>query len=151
MTCQHGKFRANVRVTSLEGVEGFTADITISCAECGEPFRFLGVEAGSSPHFPRVSVDGLELRAPIAPQGMPTRATKATFDVSSRPAYFPPVLTSTLPSGTKFYRVSSHDPSASGVSVVVSDGVIYCQSCGSANCIHAHMVGAHGGGKTKDA
>jgi hypothetical protein len=46
----------------------FSTEISVRCAVCGEPFRFLGVANGSSPHEPRVSI-GLELRAPIEPQG----------------------------------------------------------------------------------
>jgi hypothetical protein len=40
--------------------------LTICCADCGLPFLFLG-PAGVAFDRPSVSVDGHELRAPIAP------------------------------------------------------------------------------------
>jgi hypothetical protein len=72
MTCAHENFRANVAIGRLsreEGgpITGFTADVTVNCAECGLPFRFIGVAAGSHYSEPRVSIDGTELRAPIEP------------------------------------------------------------------------------------
>lgn len=72
MSCQHKNFRSKVgvgRLTEREGgpVRSFTADISITCGECGLPFRFIGLAAGSSPIEPRVSADGTELRAPIEP------------------------------------------------------------------------------------
>lgn len=72
MTCQHKAFKAVVGVTRLVEAEGaaakgFTADITVTCAECHLPFRFMGLPAGSHPQKPMVSADALELRAPIEP------------------------------------------------------------------------------------
>lgn len=87
MACQHENFRASVNVSRLtreEGapVTGYAADVTIACAGCGLPFRFVGLAAGNHHAEPRVSVDGTELRAPIEP---------ATHDV------FVPAASYTMP------------------------------------------------------
>lgn len=70
--CPHEDFMASVevnRLTSTEGgpVTGYSADIRVQCADCGEPFRWIGVEAGMMPDRPMVSVDETELHAPIRP------------------------------------------------------------------------------------
>lgn len=70
--CAHVNFKAKVavhRLTDKEGgpVTGYTADVQIECVECGLPFRFMGLAAGSHHSEPRVSVDATELRAPIEP------------------------------------------------------------------------------------
>lgn len=70
--CPHLNFRADVGVGRREAteggpVEGFMAEIRIGCADCGEPFRFIGVPAGLLAGQPCVSVDEMELRAPIRP------------------------------------------------------------------------------------
>ena len=70
--CEHRDFKAHVsvgRLTKTDGgpVTGYTADVKITCAECGLPFRFLGIPAGSHYAEPRVSIDGTELRAPLEP------------------------------------------------------------------------------------
>ena len=71
-TCAHSSFDAQCAVGRLTEVTdgpvtGYTIDVQVRCTDCGLPFRFLGVQAGSSPHAPRVSIDGHELRAPIEP------------------------------------------------------------------------------------
>lgn len=71
--CEHiGQFEAELKVTRLTDEEdgpvtGWTADIKLTCAECGEKFVWLG-PGGSRPDSPTVSVDGLELRAPCVPE-----------------------------------------------------------------------------------
>lgn len=70
--CDHMNFRAEVRVGRLTDTEGgrvtsYTANVRVECAECKLPFRFMGLPAGSHPTEPRVSVDAIELRAPIEP------------------------------------------------------------------------------------
>jgi hypothetical protein len=45
----------------------YSADIRIACTQCGEPFRWIGVQAGLKPGRPMVSVDETELRAPVRP------------------------------------------------------------------------------------
>jgi hypothetical protein len=58
------------RVTSRKDgpVIYYSADIRVSCV-CGELFEWVGVRAGLSPSHPCVSVDSIELRAPIRPSG----------------------------------------------------------------------------------
>lgn len=73
MPCPHEDFSANVEVNSITGsdedatVIAYNTSITVSCAQCGEPFRWTGVQAGSSPARPMCSADETELRAPIRP------------------------------------------------------------------------------------
>lgn len=70
--CPHMNFRSLTKINRLTAretgpVTGYTADITIECVDCGLPFRFRGLAAGSHYAEPRVSADGTELRAPIEP------------------------------------------------------------------------------------
>ena len=70
--CEHRQFRADVAVGRLSEAEGasitsYVAEVRVHCAECGLPFRFIGLAAGSHYAEPRVSIDGKELRAPIEP------------------------------------------------------------------------------------
>lgn len=70
--CPHFNFKADVRVGRLTEadeitIKAYTADVTIACADCGQPFRFLCSVAGSRPDQPTVSADALELRAPLEP------------------------------------------------------------------------------------
>lgn len=73
MTCEHHAFKTIARIGRLLAKEGdtaavaFTAELRITCVDCGEPFQFIGLPAGSSPVAPSVSVDGEEARMPIAP------------------------------------------------------------------------------------
>ena len=88
--CQHENFRANVKVGRLcheEGapVTGYTADVTVSCAGCGLPFRFIGLSAGYHHSEPRVSADGTELRAPIEPAEHVVFAPRASYMMPPRP------------------------------------------------------------------
>ncbi len=72
--CPHLHFTADVavnRVGEAETVDGlpcaYVADIRVVCAQCDEPFRWVGVRAGVSFNRPMVSVDETELRAPLRP------------------------------------------------------------------------------------
>lgn len=67
--CKHEEFAAAVRVNRIEDIGRFAADITINCRQCGLPFQFLGLEPGVDLQGARVSIDGLEARIAIAPQG----------------------------------------------------------------------------------
>lgn len=69
MVCQHTKFTASVTVNRLEDTGRFTADVRISCEECGLPFRFIGLPAGLDLNGASVSVDATEARLAIAPKG----------------------------------------------------------------------------------
>lgn len=69
--CPHLHFAAEVDVNRVaeEGRQptAYVADVRLSCADCGEPFRWTGVEAGLSFAKPMVSVDETELHAPLRP------------------------------------------------------------------------------------
>ena len=80
--CQHEQFTAQVnvgRVTHEGQPLRFVADITISCVQCGEPFRFLGVESGLHFERPTVSIDALELHAPIEPELVKVLAQRSRY------------------------------------------------------------------------
>lgn len=68
--CPHEDFEAHVEINRLcDGpgtpVKGFSADIRVRCADCGEKFRWIGVPAGLRPDRPMCSVDETELHAPL--------------------------------------------------------------------------------------
>lgn len=69
--CEHKNFQAQVdviRLTDDKGnVNGYTTDITINCADCFKPFEWVGLPMGVNNTKPCVSVDGIQLRAPIKP------------------------------------------------------------------------------------
>jgi hypothetical protein len=72
LPCPHEDFNAFVdvnRLTATDGgpVTGYAADIRVSCAQCDEPFRWVGVQAGLSQGRPMCSPDETELRAPLRP------------------------------------------------------------------------------------
>lgn len=67
--CPHMNFSASVAVARIEDKGRFAADIRIQCADCGLPFQFLGLEPGLDSNGARVSIDGLEARMAISPQG----------------------------------------------------------------------------------
>lgn len=80
--CPHMSFAAMVEVARLEDVGRFCADITIKCADCGQPFRFICQDAGYSPDRPTVNVDGTVLNAPIEPELVKVLHTSLRYDVS---------------------------------------------------------------------
>ncbi|MBR9764726.1 MAG: hypothetical protein GYB53_14660 [Rhodobacteraceae bacterium] len=67
MACKHTNFSASVKVVRLEDTGRFMAEVRIKCEVCGEPFQFLGLEAGLDMQGARVSIDGLEALMSIAP------------------------------------------------------------------------------------
>jgi hypothetical protein len=73
LPCDHEDFEAVVTVNRIQRsdddptVIGYSADIAVTCAGCGEPFRWTGVQAGMSPARPMCSVDETQLRAPLRP------------------------------------------------------------------------------------
>jgi hypothetical protein len=76
MDCPHERFEANVEVNRLAPAEGrpptsYSADVRVWCADCEEPFEWVGAPVGLSPRAPAVSVDGRELRAPLRPASAP--------------------------------------------------------------------------------
>lgn len=88
MSCEHMNFAVKVGVARLahtEGgpVTGFMAEITVQCAECGKPFQFLGLQPGVDTQGARVSIDGLEARIAILPDGVrPSSLQRMAFNVS---------------------------------------------------------------------
>lgn len=100
--CYHVNFAALVTVARVGEQDehnptpgmptAFVAELSVVCADCGEPFRFDGVPAGMSYDAPATSVDGRELRAPIRPVSAPPRSlTRRAGDVSG-------------------FRITPHDP-----------------------------------------
>lgn len=69
MSCKHEEFRSVVTVNRIEDVGRFTADVIINCDQCGIPFRFIGLPAGSDMNGAAVSVGATEARLAVAPQG----------------------------------------------------------------------------------
>ncbi len=65
MNCPHEDFLAQVNVNRLSDSGRFSADVSICCAVCKEPFRFLGLPAGTDLNGATVSVDGTEARLAI--------------------------------------------------------------------------------------
>ncbi len=72
--CPHLNFDATVEVNRIgegDSVDGlplaYVADVAVQCADCGEPFRWSGLQAGLSYARPMVSVDERELHAPLRP------------------------------------------------------------------------------------
>ena len=87
-TCEHMNFRSHVNIGRLTKGDGgpvthYTADVTIFCADCEMPFRFVGLPAGYHFAEPRVSIDRLELRAPIEPAEYPVLASSTSYRLSS--------------------------------------------------------------------
>jgi len=85
MTCDHLQFESACLVNRLTDEEGgpptgYTIDVLVRCADCGEPFTFLG-PVGVSTSEPRVSADGLELRAPITPRAARAALLDQVVDV----------------------------------------------------------------------
>lgn len=72
--CDHANFAAEVDVNRLPEKEGgpikrYCADVRIKCAECGLPFRFIGLPAGLDLNGAATSVDATEARLAVAPKG----------------------------------------------------------------------------------
>lgn len=87
--CPHMNFAATVNVgrhldnETETHVVGYSAEVHIKCAECGKPFQFLGLPMGVDTHGARVSVDGLEARLAISPQGVqPSPINRMQFNIS---------------------------------------------------------------------
>lgn len=72
--CPHLDFHLNMHVARVgDGdptsgrIKSFVAEITTSCSQCGEPFRFMGVPAGYSFSAPSVSIDERTVNLPMRP------------------------------------------------------------------------------------
>lgn len=85
--CEHLNFRAQVnvhRMSDTEGgpITGYMSEVRVNCAECDLPFQFHGLEMGIDTHGARVSVDGLEARIAISPEGAkPSPIRRMAFDI----------------------------------------------------------------------
>lgn len=87
--CQHMNFAATVNVgrhlddKTATYVIGYSAEVHIKCAMCGKPFQFLGLPMGVDNQGARVSVDGLEARLAISPEGVqPSPINRMQFNIS---------------------------------------------------------------------
>ena len=73
--CPHEAFEAFVEVNRVlaDGADpdaaptAFVAEVAVRCAQCEEPFRWVGVPAGLSGANPTCATDGLILNAPLRP------------------------------------------------------------------------------------
>ena len=83
--CMHENFRTDVRVVRLEDSGRFVAEIAIRCTDCDGPFRFIGLQAGMRFDGPTVSIDELELHAPIEPEGEKRLQASASYQMPAIP------------------------------------------------------------------
>jgi hypothetical protein len=83
-TCKHENFRTDVRVARLTDTGRFVADIRIHCVDCGIPMQFKGVAAGYNADGAAVSIDGLELRIGICPQGAEPNPLQVIMGVTKK-------------------------------------------------------------------
>jgi hypothetical protein len=72
--CEHLNFSCECDVNRLPTKEGgpierFCMDVRVKCADCGLPFRFIGLPAGLDLNGAATSVDACEGRFAIAPKG----------------------------------------------------------------------------------
>lgn len=82
-TCAHLNFDAQNKVARLEDSGQFNLEVTIHCTDCGTKFQFLGLEPGIDLGGARVSVDGLEARLAICPQGeQPNPFQRMQFNIN---------------------------------------------------------------------
>ena len=71
--CPHHNFEVDAEVHCLVVSDddptpiGYSAEIRTRCGDCGEPFRWTGLDAGWSPARPMCSVDETVLNAPLRP------------------------------------------------------------------------------------
>lgn len=86
--CQHEDFAATVDVIRLgdgdhgrpDVIVGFSAEVRINCAGCGEQMVFVGAPIGVLPTKPCMSPDGTEHRCD---RNRPTRTSGSAFPGSS--------------------------------------------------------------------
>src|SRR5579859_7428730 len=77
MECTHHNFIADAEVARIpDGPSGleFMISIKVKCSDCGKPFEWKGLPAGIPRNNPTVSLNRLELRAPIIPH-VPAKPT----------------------------------------------------------------------------
>jgi hypothetical protein len=68
--CQHKGLETRSQFVRMIPSGRLIVQVQISCTECGEQFKFDGVERGGTSFLaPSSSKDGRELRLPISPDG----------------------------------------------------------------------------------
>jgi len=67
--CTHPEHSVFCGMAAMLDSGKWMAEIEIRCARCGEAFRFVGLPAGLSFEQPSTSIDGLQLLAPVEPEG----------------------------------------------------------------------------------
>lgn len=77
-TCKHKSIDCNLAMAFIEDTNRWQADIRITCADCGTPFRFIGLPAGLDMNGAAVSVDGQEGRFSVAPKGQVVTPLEST-------------------------------------------------------------------------
>jgi hypothetical protein len=78
--CRHSGFLCELRMNYVEDTDSFLADIKITCAECRQPFHFMGLPRGLNMNGAACSVDGTEGRFAMAPGELSMEAFgKAAF------------------------------------------------------------------------
>jgi hypothetical protein len=65
--CKHQDFHIHGNFSYLEDIDQFMLDLSVKCKQCDTPFHFIGFDFGCLLNRPAMSVDGTELRLPIAP------------------------------------------------------------------------------------
>lgn len=68
-SCKHDNFQSNVAIVKLSESGKIVAEIRIYCVDCGLPMQFKGLPAGYNVNGATTSIDALELRIGICPQG----------------------------------------------------------------------------------
>lgn len=85
-SCKHIHFSSSVYVNRIvekeddQDAKSFSICVKINCADCREPFVFMGLPFGYSEWQPSMSPDRIEARLPIAP--------KTEFEILSAPAKY---------------------------------------------------------------
>lgn len=85
-SCEHVDFTAVVNVQRLTGthggIDGYLAEVRISCAACAVQFKFLGLDSGLDLIGATCSVNREEARLAISPDGTPGTSTFRGFRVT---------------------------------------------------------------------
>lgn len=81
VTCQHEQFMVFAGVNRFADTGRFLCELHIWCAQCREPFRFMGLTPGLSFVEPSCSIDGLEAMLPLEPEGVKQLFAGARYQV----------------------------------------------------------------------
>ena len=90
MNCEHKDFGAMVNIHPIaqdeqeQKVAYYAIEVRFSCRDCGKPLEWVGLPVGLSAYRPSVSLDGLELRAPMVAQGEKVPDGLPSFTVTYR-------------------------------------------------------------------